>query len=134
MTSVPGVDRPVPPEEPGVGAAASEFSASLVRFMRALTGLFGLELRESGAQALLLALLAVALIVCCFLAYLFLIVGAAIYLVGRSGGGWMTALTCLFALHVLMALGLGLVLRARARRPLFPGTREAVRREVDRLS
>ncbi|MEI7866016.1 MAG: phage holin family protein [Chthoniobacterales bacterium] len=134
MTSVPGADRPAPPEESGVAAAASEFSASLVRFMRALTGLFGLELRESGAQALVLALLAVALIVCCFLAYLFLIVGAAVYLVGQTTGGWKTALVCLFLLHVLMAIVLGLVLRMRARLPLFSGTREAVRREMDRLS
>jgi len=35
---------------------------------------------------------------------------------------------------VFVAVALVLVLRVRIRRPIFPGTREAVRREAERLS
>jgi uncharacterized membrane protein YqjE len=129
-----GADRPAPPDEPALCAAASDFASSAVRFVRALTGLFGLELRETGAQALVLALLAVALVACCVFAYVFLLAAAMILLVGLAGGGWLAALFGLFVLHALLALALALWLRSRARRPLFPGTREAVRREVERFS
>ena len=39
-------------------------------------------------------------------------------------------------IHIVMlvAVVLVLVLRVRVKRPLFPGTREAVRREAERLS
>lgn len=133
MSSPSGTNHPVPPDEPALSTAASDFASSAVRFMRALTGLFGLEMRETGTQALVLALLAAGIIACCVFAYVFLLAAAMILLVGLAGGGWVAALIALCVLHALLAVVLVLWLRARARRPLFSGTREAVRREAERF-
>lgn len=135
MNASPGADRSEEvPESPGLHAAAGAFSSVLVRYLQALTGLFGLELRETGAQALVLGALAVAVIVAAVFAYLFLLLGVTMLLVGWLGGGWLAALFGLCLFHVIVAVILVLVLRRRAVKPLFPGTREALRREVQRLS
>jgi uncharacterized membrane protein YqjE len=135
MNAPTGADRSEEvPEAPGLQAAAGAFTSSLVRFLQALTGLFGLELRETGAQALMLGLLGVAIIVAAVFAYLFLLLGTTMLLVGWLGGGWLTALFGLCVFHLLLAAVLALILRSRATKPLFPGTREALRREAQRLS
>lgn len=135
MNASPGADRPEEvPEAPGLQAAAGAFGSALVRFLQALTGLIGLELRETGTQALVLGGLAVAVIVAAVFAYLFLLLGATMLVVGWLGGGWLAALFALCLFHVIVAVVLVLVLRRRAVKPLFPGTREALRREVQRLS
>jgi uncharacterized membrane protein YqjE len=135
MNASPGADRPEEvPETPGLQAAAGAFNSALVRFLQALTGLLGLELRETGAQALVLGLLGVAIIVAAVFAYLFLLLGATMLLVGWLGGGWLAALFGLCLFHLVLAVILLLVLRGRAVKPLFPGTREALRREMQRLS
>lgn len=135
MNASPGADRgDEVPETPGLQAAAGAFSSALVRFLQALTGLLGLELRETGVQALLLGGLAVAIIVAAVFAYLFLLLGSTMLIVGWLGGSWLAALFGLFVFHALLALILVVVLRARAVKPLFPGTREALRREMQRLS
>ncbi len=135
MNARTGADRSEEvPETPGLQAAAGAFTSSLVRFLQALTGLFGLELRETGAQALVLGLLGVAIIVAAVFAYLFLLLGTTMLLVGWLGGGWLTALFGLCVFHLLLAAILALILRSRATKPLFPGTREALRREAQRLS
>jgi len=134
MNTSPGADQHGSPEPPGLQAAAGGFTAALVRFLQALTGLFGLELRETGGQALLLGLLGMALIVAAVLAYLFLLLGLTIVAVHALGGTWVVALFALCALHLAVAVILLFVLRGRASKPLFPGTREALRREVQRLS
>jgi uncharacterized membrane protein YqjE len=135
MNARTGADRSEEvPETPGLQAAAGAFTSSLVRFLQALTGLFGLELRETGAQALVLGLLGVAIIVAAVFAYLFLLLGATMLIVGWLGGGWLTALFGLCVFHLLLAAILALILRSRATKPLFPGTREALRREAQRLS
>jgi uncharacterized membrane protein YqjE len=134
MNSSPGAESPGSPEPPGLQAAASGFTTALVRFLQALTGLFGLELRETGGQALLIGSLGVALVVASVLAYLFLLLGLTIVIVSSLGGGWVTALFILCALHAVLAVVLFIILRRRATKPLFPGTREALRREVQRLS
>ena len=135
MNAPTGADRSEElPEAPGLHAAAGAFSSSLVRFLQALTGLFGLELRETGAQALVLGLLGVSIIVAAVFAYLFLLLGATMLIVGWLGGSWLAALFGLCVFHVLLAVILALVLRSRATKPLFPGTREALRREAQRLS
>ena len=110
------------------------FTAAGVRFLQALTGLFGLELRETGGQALLLGSLAVAAVVAAVLAYLFLLLGITLVIVHALGGGWVIALFALCALHLVLAAVLFFILRGRANKPLFPGTREALRREVQRFS
>lgn len=135
MNARTGADRSEEvPETPGLQAAAGAFTSLLVRFLQALTGLFGLELRETGAQALVLGLLGVAIIVAAVFAYLFLLLGTTMLLVGWLGGGWLTALFGLCVFHLLLAVVLALILRSRANKPLFPGTREALRREAQRLS
>jgi len=135
MNARTGADRSEEvPETPGLQAAAGAFTSSLVRFLQALTGLFGLELRETGAQALVLGLLGVAIIVAAVFGYLFLLLGATMLIVGWLGGGWLTALFGLCIFHLLLAAILALILRSRATKPLFPGTREALRREAQRLS
>ena len=134
MNPSPGAESTGSPEPPGLQAAAGGFTTALVRYLQALTGLFGLELRETGGQALLLGLLGVALVVASVLAYLFLLLGLTIFVVGSLGGGWVSALFVLCALHAVMAIALFLILRGRATKPLFPGTREALRREVQKLS
>ena len=134
MHSSPGADRPASPEPPGLSEAASEFSSSAVRFSRALTGLFGLELRESGWHALILAALALGLLLALVFGYVFLLLAAGLVVVHAFGAGLIPTALVLGLLHVVVAVVLVLVLRVRMKRPLFPGTREAVRREVERLS
>lgn len=135
MNASPGADRGEEvPETPALPAAAGAFNSALVRFLQALTGLLGLELRETGAQALVLGLLGVAVIVAAVFAYLFLLLGATMLIVGWLGGGWLAALFGLCLFHLVLAVILVFVLRGRAVKPLFPGTREALRREMQRLS
>jgi hypothetical protein len=134
MHSSPGADRPASTEQPGLSAAASEFSSSAIRFSRALTGLFGLEMRESGCHALVLAALALGLLLALVFGYIFLLLAAGLAVVKVLGAGLVPTALVLGLLHVLVAAVLALVLRARIKRPLFAGTREAVRREVERLS
>ena len=134
MNSSPGAHQTDPPEPPGLQAAVGGFTAAGVRFLQALTGLFGLELRETGGQALLLGSLAVAAVVASVLAYLFLLLGLTLVVVHALGGGWIIAIFALCVLHLLLAAVLFLVLRGRASKPLFAGTREALRREVQRFS
>ena len=134
MNPSPGAESTGSPEPPGLQAAAGGFTTAVVRFLQALTGLFGLELRETGGQALLIGSLGVALVVASVFAYLFLLLGLTIVIVSSLGGGWVTALFVLCALHAVLAAVLYIILRRRATKPLFPGTREALRREVQRLS
>lgn len=134
MNPSPGAESTGSPEPPGLQAAAGGFTTAVVRFLQALTGLFGLELRETGGQALLIGSLGVALVVASVFAYLFLLLGLTIVIVSSLGGGWVTALFILCALHAVLAVVLFIILRRRATKPLFPGTREALRREVQRLS
>jgi len=134
MDSSPGAGRPASPEPPGLSAAAAEFSSSAVRFSRALTGLFGLELRESGCHALVLTALAVGLLLALVFGYLFLLLAAGLAVVKAFGAGLIPTALALGLLHLLAAVVLLLLLRSRVSRPLFPGTREAVRREVERIS
>jgi uncharacterized membrane protein YqjE len=134
MNPSPGAESTGSPEPPGLQAAAGGFTTAVVRFLQALTGLFGLELRETGGQALLIGSLGVALVVASVFAYLFLLLGLTIVIVSSLGGGWVTALFILCALHAVLAVVLYIILRRRATKPLFPGTREALRREVQRLS
>lgn len=129
-----GADRPASPEQPGLSAAASEFSSSALRFFRALTGLFGLEMRESGWHALVLVALSLGLLLALVFGYVFLLLAAGLAVVKAFGAGLIPTAIALGLLHILAALVLVLVLRASIKRPLFPGTREAVRREVERLS
>lgn len=134
MQSSPGADQPASPEPPGLSGAASDFSASAIRFFRALTGLFGLELRESGCHALVLAALGIGLLLALVFGYVFLLLAAGLAVVKAFGAGLIPTALGLGIFHVLIALVLVLVLRARVKRPLFSGTREAVRREAERLS
>ena len=134
MQSSPGADQPASPEPPGLSGAASDFSASAIRFFRALTGLFGLELRESGCHALVLAALGIGLLLSLVFGYVFLLLAAGLAVVKAFGAGLIPTALGLGIFHVLIALVLVLVLRARVKRPLFSGTREAVRREAERLS
>jgi hypothetical protein len=129
----PGAHSGGPEEARGLQEAAADFSSAASRFLRALTGLFGLELRESGFHALVLGLLAVALILACAFAYLFLLLGLALVLTGLVGGGWVPTMFILAVFHLVMAGGLFLGLKNLAQRPLFPGTREALRREIGRV-
>lgn len=134
MSAAPGADPKPRGEEPGLQQAAADFSSAASRFLRAFTGLFGLELRETGFHALWLGLLSVALIVACVFAYFFLLLGVTLVLAGWFGGGWVSTLLVLFVFHLFLAGGLLFLLRSMARRPLFPGTREALRREAERMS
>ena len=103
-----------------------------MRFGRALSGLFGLELRESGWHALGLLALALGLLLALFFAYLFLLLAAGLAIVGVFGAGLVPTALVLGLLHGLAAVILLLILRTRIKHPLFPGTREAVRREMER--
>jgi hypothetical protein len=129
-----GADRPASSEPPGLSAAASEFSSSAIRFCRALAGLFGLEMRESGWHALVLVALALGLLLALVFSYVFLLTAAGLAVVKVFGAGLIPTALALGLMHVIVAVVLVLVLRARIKRPLFPGTREAMRREVERLS
>lgn len=134
MSPAPGAHRS-PPEGSGLSAAASGFVSSAARFSRALAGLLGLELQETGWHALVLASIAVALIASALIAYLSLLAAAVFFVVALlGGGGWLWVLLTVGVLHVLAAAGLLLALVQLGRRPLFPATREAVRREVERIS
>ena len=134
MQSSPGADRSASPEPPGLSAAASDFTASTIRFSRALTGLFGLELRESGYHALVLSALALGLLLALVFGYVFLLLAAGLAVVKAFGAGLVPTALGLGLIHVLAAIVLVFVLRSRIKRPLFSGTREAVRREAERLS
>lgn len=131
MRAPSGAEPPAAPEEPGLSEAAGDFAGAANRYLRALTGLLGLELRESGAHALLLITLGVGFIIACTFAYLFLVTAVSVLLALWLGCGLPAVLVGLFVFHLLLAIALLLVLRWRARQPMFPGTREALRREFD---
>lgn len=132
--SAAGIHPPGPSDPTDVARAAKGFVSSTVRFFRLLTGLAGLELRESGWQALTLVMLSVGFVVACTFAYLFLMVGVTILLTSWIGGGLAVTSLILFVLHVALAAALFWVLRQRAIEPIFPGTREALRREAEKWS
>lgn len=129
-----GAEHSAPPEAVDLPAAAAGFTSSGVRYLSLLAGLFGLELRETGHRAIVLGILAVAFISACLLAYLFLLIGLTIVLAGWLGGAWGATLLALFVFHIVLAAVLFFVLLRRARRPLFPGTCEAIRREAQKFS
>jgi hypothetical protein len=131
MRVPPGAGPAAAPEDPGLAEAAGDFAGSANRYLRALTGLLGLELRESGAQALLLVTLGVGFIIACTFAYLFFVTAVSVLLALCLGCGLPMVLGGLCAFHLFLALALLLVLRSRARQPMFPGTREALRRGFD---
>ncbi len=131
MHSAPGADPVMPPREDGLSAAGGDFVGALTRYLRALTGLLGLEMRESGAQGLILASLAVGFIVACFFAYFFLVLAVTVGLTLWLGGGWLYSLGGLCLFHLLLAGALLLALTRRAQMPLFPGTREAMLRVLE---
>lgn len=133
MDSSTGAKRSAPTETPGLPSAVRDVTSAATRFFRAFAGLFGLELRETGAQALVLLSLAAAFLVACVVAYLFFLTGLVILVAGWFGGGWVIALMGLAVLHALLAAALWVTLRSRVRRPLFSGTREALRREMERF-
>ncbi|MBU3664296.1 MAG: hypothetical protein FGM15_00250 [Chthoniobacterales bacterium] len=134
MSPDSGEDRTPPPEGLSLSSAGGDFGRAASAYLRALGGLLGLELRESGSHVLLLAGLALGFAIAATLAYLFLIVAMAVSLASWMGGGWFATAAILFIFHLLVAAVLLLVLVKRGRRPLFPGTREAVRREISRIS
>lgn len=134
MDSVTGAKHSAPPETPGLPSAVRDVASAATRFFQAFAGLFGLELRETGARALILLALAVAFLGACGVAYLFALTGLVVLVVGWLGGGWVIVLLGLAALHALVAIGLWVTLRSRIQYPLFSGTREALRRELGRFS
>lgn len=134
MTLRPGADRSTLPAGPSLSSVVGEFGTALSAYLRAFAGLFGLELRETGSHALVLATLAVGFLVTITLAYLFLLVILAVVLAGWMGGGWIAATAILFVFHLALAAALLWMLFKLGRRPLFPGTREAVNREIRRIS
>jgi peptidoglycan biosynthesis protein MviN/MurJ (putative lipid II flippase) len=134
MTRRPGAEQTPPVNGPGLQDAAGSLAAALSRYLRALSGLFGLELRETGAHSLVLAALCVGFLVASVFAYLFLVTGATIAATWWLGGKVLAALFVLFGLHVVLAGVLLAVLVRLAKRPLFPGTREALRREMEKIS
>lgn len=91
-------------------------------------------MRESGWHALVLVALALGLLLALVFGYVFLLMAAGLAVVKVFGAGLIPTAVALGLTHVIVAIVLILVLRARIKRPLFPGTREAVRREVERLS
>lgn len=134
MHPSPGAEHPASPETPGLAAASSEFFSSAIRFSRALTGLFGLELRESGWHVLALSALSLGFLLALVFGYVFLLLAAGLAVVKVFGAGLVPTALVLGIVHVAAAIVLVLVLRSRIKQPLFPGMREAVRREVERLS
>lgn len=134
MTRRPGAEQTPPVNGPGLQDAAGSLAAALSRYLRAFTGLLGLELRETGAHSLVLASLCVGFIVAVVFAYLFLVTGVTIAATWWLGGKVLAALFVLFGLHVVLAGGLLAVLVRLAKKPLFPGTREVLRREMDKIS
>lgn len=134
MTPRPGADHTALPGGPPLSSVAGGFGAAASAYLRAFAGLFGLELRETGNHALVLASLAVGFLVTATLAYLFLLAIFAVALAGWLGGGWIAATSILFVFHLVLASALLWMLLKLGRRPLFPGTREAVSREIRRIS
>jgi uncharacterized membrane protein YqjE len=132
--SAMGVQPPGPSDPTDIARASKGFVSSTVRFFRLLTGLAGLELRESGWQALTLMMLGVGFVVACTFAYLFLMVGLTILLTSWIGGGLAVTSLILFVLHVALAVAIFWILRQRAVEPIFPATREALRREAEKWS
>lgn len=119
---------------PSVAGAVRGFVSSAARYLRAVHGLAGYELRESGWQALALGLMSVAFVVCCVVAYVFLLAGVTFAIARLFGGAWGFTLIALFAFHAVLAAALLFAIRKVAGRPVFPGTRQMIRRELDRLS
>lgn len=134
MDSTPGAGRTNTSEPIGLPGAFSGFSSAVVRFVQTLGGLFGLELRETGWHLLGLIALALGLLLSTVFAYLFLLLAAGLAVVSVFGAGLVPTALVLGVLHGLVAGALVLVLRSRIRRPLFPGTCEAVQREMERHS
>lgn len=128
-----GAKHSAPTEPPDPLSAAREASSAAVRFFQAFAGLFGLELRETGAQALALLSLATAFLTACVIAYLFFLTGLVVLAVGWLGGGWVIVLMSLSSIHAALAAVLWLIVKNRVKRPLFSGTREALRCEMERF-
>jgi urea transporter len=129
-----GAEPSASAQPPGLSAAAGDFSSSLTRFLAALAGLFGFEAREAGYQLLILLLLFVAAVVAVVFAYFFLLLGVTFFVVGWLGGGWTAVLLGLFAFHVVLAAICVVFLRSGGRRPFFPGVRQLVRSQVEKMS
>lgn len=134
MDSAIGAKHAASPEASGLPSATRDVATAATRFFQAFAGLFGLELRETGVQALILISLVAAFLAACGFAYLFVLTGLIVLLVSWLGGGWLIILFGLALLHGILAVALWFILRDRIRQPLFPGTREALRCEVGRYS
>jgi uncharacterized membrane protein YqjE len=114
--------------------AAPGLAEALTRWLRAFTGLFGLEMRQAGSHAILILGLVVALVVVTVFAYLFLLLAVALAIAACWGAGWVPTALVLGLGHLLAALAVAWILRRRLKQPLLRGTLKALRTEVERFS
>lgn len=119
-------------EHAGAWAAGKDFATAARRHIRARWALLAMEGREAGRWAGSLAVLGVAIAVSLLVAVLCIAVAVAFaiaWLCKVMAGAWVLIMAGTGGIFVLLAVGLGLVIKGRIRKPVFCATREEIKKD-----
>jgi uncharacterized membrane protein YqjE len=118
----------------GIASRLTGLTAALISHILAITALAADETRSLIQRSLVSLILIIALIASLFIAYLALVLTAVVLLTIWFGWSWITALGAAALSHIIFALILFLILRFRSNSPVFEGTSEEIRRDLDALN
>jgi uncharacterized membrane protein YqjE len=119
----------------GVAGRARTFLAACAQYASARLRLVSLEGREAAAHGFKLLLLAGAAIVLAAFGWLFACLAAVFLLAKAFGGanGWVWAALVMAALHFAGVIALGLMMKSKLGKTLFPITTAELRKDQEWL-
>jgi uncharacterized membrane protein YqjE len=118
----------------GIASRLSGLTAALISHTLAITALAADETRSLIQRSLVSLILIIALITSLLIAYLALVLTAVALLTIWVGWSWVAALGAAALSHLIFALIIFLILRARRSSPIYEGTTEELRRDFDALN
>ena len=118
----------------GIAARLAGLTAALISHTLAITALAADEARALIQRSLISVIIAIALIVSLFIAYLALVFAAIILLSVCFGWSWLAAILTAAGMHIIFATVLFIILRMRRSSPLFEATSAELRRDFEALN
>ncbi len=133
--ATPSTEDPRAADGAGILGHLSAFIAAKLGYLRARLKLAGIEGKEAAVHGGIILGLAIGALVALIFGYFLLIIGLVFLIALAFGGGnaWIWVLLGAAVLHVLIAVALVLVARAKLGTPLFPLTLEEFQKDQEWL-